>query len=206
VNTSQKESIPPSRITLYAIIGSFLPVMAALLWTQSTIATAQSHRYALHDLGEKIQKKAANQERNRLIIQKFRGKDPLFLHHHIESIRPLSKEIAFLQEKVQKIALPEDGLYEKRLATLVSGENNFSFTEASTELGGHYKETVENQTKPVDLDSSDLQTVLTLLEGNDSDSEKPHLIISEAHIERKKALVNEVWSVLFKIIRRDYTE
>lgn len=206
MNTSLKEAIPPSRIILYVILGSLLPVVAAIVWTQSTISTAEENQYLLYSLGERIQKKAATQERNRAIIQRFHGKDSLFLHHHIESLRPLSKEIAFLQEKVQKLVLPEDGLYEKRLTALTSGENNFSFTEASTEVGANYKETVENQTKPVDLDESDLQTVLTLLEGTEENSEKPHLIISEAHIERKKGLVKEAWNFVVKIIRREYTE
>lgn len=197
--------IPPHRMVVYAIILSMLPVIMASMWTHSVISTAEADRAMLVSLGEKIQRKGASQEANRLLIQRFRNKDPLFLHKKLEPLSLLGSETSILRARLARSALPDDNQIERRLNSLTA-DNNLCFIEGSTEVSPVLKETLENQNKPVEVDTPDLIQLFTLLEDQDGpeDLQKPHLIISEARIERKKGMFQQTWGLTLKVIRREY--
>ena len=200
-----ERSVPAHRVVLYAIVASLLPVVLAIAWSQSTITAAETDRDILLALGEKIEKKGASQEANRLLIERYKNKDPLFLHRKIEPLSLLSSETSILRSRLARSALPEDNQLEKRLNAL-NAENTLSFVEGSTDVSPILKETIENQTKPVEVDGDDLANILTLLEDQDENEElqKPHLIISEARIERRKGIFRQSWTLILKVIRREY--
>ena len=200
-----ENSIPPQRVVLYIILASLLPVLLALIWTDSVISSAQTDRAKLLLLGEKIQKKSSTQESNRLLIQRYRHKDPLYLHRKIEPLPLLSSETSILKARLARSVLPDDNVLEKRLNSLTS-DNNLCFVEGTTEVSPVMKETMENQNKPVEVDSTDLATIFTLLDDQEeNDDQKPHLIIAEAKIDRRKGLFQQTWSLMLKIIRREYS-
>jgi len=201
----KQPAIPPQRIILYSLIGALIFVFSFSLHTKKTVEEARQQREYLQNLGQKITTKVFHQKNNRDILVRFSKKDPLFLHKEFSSFSPLSKERALLQKRTQKNVLPEDVLLIKRNTFLSSGENNLVFVETSMEIGSQYKETIERQTKPVEVNSTDLETILSLVEDPlQQNLQRPHLIVSEARIERKKGILQETWSVHFNIIRREY--
>jgi hypothetical protein len=203
----KRPAIPPQRIVLYSLIGALLFVFVFAVHTKKTIEESRQQRKYLQHLGQKITTKIFHQKNNRDILLHFSKKDPLFLHKAFSSFSPLSKERALLQKRTQKNVLPEDALLIKRGAYLSSGENQFVFVETSMEIGSQYKETIERQTKPVEVNTTDLEKILSLIEDpHQQNSQRPHLIVSEARIERKKGILQEVWAVHFNIIRREYFE
>lgn len=200
----KKEKIPPARIIAYAILGSLFLLVASFFWMTSSIAQAESAQEELQALGQKLQEKIKEQESNRLVIAQYRGKDPLFLHKKLESLPLLSAEVERLRAKVATSALPEDILFEKRLQMLTNGENTFSFMESSTEIGKIYKEVVEHQSRPVEVDTTDLPLILNIIEGPQEATSRPDLIISEAFMEKRKGTLQETWSLTLNIVRREY--
>jgi hypothetical protein len=201
---SLDQSIPPQRLVVYSTLFLVLLVVGVILWTQNAISTAETNRELLLSIGDQIRTKAEHQEQNRLIICRFSNKDPLYLHKHLETMPLLSQEVEMGRAHLTKSALPEDVLIDRRVQLLTSGENNFSFIEGPLELGAAYKETIEQQSKPVEVSNEDLITILSHLEESRDDT--PHLIISEAKLERKKGVLQEVWGINLKVIRREYTE
>lgn len=202
----KEQHIPSNRIILCSIFGCITIIFCSFLWMTSTINSAENARNELLLLGNRIQAKVSEQETNRLIIKQYQGKDSLFLHKKLESMPLVSSEIALLKAKIAMSALPEDVLLEKRLQAITSSDNSFSFVENFTEVGKYYKEVVEHQTRPVELDTKDLFTVLTTLEGPEEGIEtRPHFIISEARLERKKGIVQEEWTLNLNIVRREYS-
>ena len=155
-------------------------------------------------LGDKLQEKVVQQETNRQIINHYKGKDPLFLHKKLESYQLLSSEIEKLNTQVETSALPEDVLLERRLNALTHGENIFSFVESSTDVCKFYKEVVEHQTKPVEVDTNDLFNILNMIEGGKESDTIPDLIISEARLEKHRGTLQETWSLNLNIVRREY--
>lgn len=203
---SFEQSIPTNRIVLYSLIASLLPVIFAIVWAQSSISAAENDRAELLSIGEQLHKKSFFHERNRQIIMRFRGKDPLFLHRRLEPLSLLSSETSILKARVARSVLPDDAQLDKRLHTLTS-ENSLCFVEGSTEVSATHKEAIENQNKAVEVDDKDLVEILTILDSQDDEEDplKPHLIISEARLERKKGFFQESWSLLLKVIRREYS-
>jgi len=199
--------IPPKRVVLYSLVGSLLLVCASTVYSKTTISQALQQRQHLQLLGNKIERTRFYQKNNRDLLFRFSKKDPLFLHKTLGSLSPLSAEKAFLQKRFHEGVLPEDSFLVKRNNFLSSGENRFVFVETSMELGALYKETIEHQTKPVELSSQDLEQVLLLIEASSPmEQQKPHLIISDARLERKKSFLQEVWSAHFSVVRREYFE
>jgi hypothetical protein len=200
-----EEGIPTYRLVLYAVASSLLVVMMAILYANSEVSSAEEARDSLRLLGDKIQRKSALQEPNRAVIHKFREKDPLFLHKTLEPLALVGSETAILKARLARSALPDDNALEKRLHVLTA-ENVFCFVEGSTEVAATWKETVENQNKLVEVDSDDLAKVLTILEPQDDqeDPSKPHLLISEIRLDRRKGMFQETWGLMLKVIRREY--
>ena len=200
-----EKNIPAHRLVMYAAASSLFVLVFALLWSNSEVSSAEEARNSLQLLGEKIQRKSALQEPNRAIIQRFRDKDPLFLHKALEPMSLLGSEAGIIRARLAKSSLPDDSALEKRLHTL-SAENSFCFVEGSTEVAASWKETVENQNKPVEVDNDDLARVLAILEPQEGqeDPSKPHLLISEAKLDRKKGVFQETWGLMLRVIRREY--
>ena len=201
----KEQGIPTYRCVLYAVATSLLVLLGAILWANGEASSAEEARDSLRLLGEKIQRKSALQEPNRALVQKFREKDPLFLHKTLEPLSLVGSETAILKARLSRNSLPEDNVLEKRLHFLTA-ENSLCFVEGSTEVAATWKETVENQNKTVEIDNDDLAKVLNILEPleGQEDPSKPHLLISEARLERKKGLFQETWSLMLKVIRREY--
>ena len=199
------KTIPAYRLVLYAVVSSLLVLVLAVLWSNSETSSAEGARDSLRLLGEKIQRKSDLQEPNRATIRRFRDKDPLFLHKALEPMVLLGSEAGIIRARLARSSLPDDSALEKRLHVLTS-ENSFCFVEGSTEVAVGWKETVENQNKIVEIDNDDLARVLSILEPQEGqeDPSKPHLLISEAKLDRKKGLFQETWGLMLKVLRREY--
>ncbi len=200
----KKEKTPPARIIAYAILGSLLLIFISFMWMNSTINQAEDAQQELLALGEKLCTKTKEQETNRQVINQYRGKDSLFLHKKLESHPLLASEVERLRNKVAASALPEDAIFEKRLQILTNGDNAFSFVESSTEVGKIYKEVLEHQSRPVEVDTADLYTILSILEGSQDTDSRPDLIIADASLEKRKGPLHETWSLTLNIVRREY--
>jgi len=200
VKTKLFASIPSFRLVLYALLAPILITCIAIFWMHSIIGQKRQEYERLGIVGETIQKKLQNQRQNQTILETFTQANQLFLHNNLEQFSALSQEIEKLQKK--GVVLPEDRVYEKRLEQIRSDRNKFHFVEESTTISPHYKEIIEKQRTPVELDNKDLTTILQILDTQQE--EKPHLIITEASIERKKAPLQEVWVTRFTILRREY--
>jgi hypothetical protein len=200
-----EKRIPTYRLVLYAVASSLFVLIVATLIANGEVSSAEEARNSLRLLGEKIQRKSALQEPNRALIQKFRTKDPLFLHKTLEPLSFLAPETRIIQARLARNSLPEDNVLEKRVHTLTT-ENSLCFVEGSTEVAASWKETIENQNKAVEVDNDDLSRILTILEPQEGqeDPSKPHLLISEARLERRKGLFQETWGLMLKVIRREY--
>jgi len=201
------KQIPAQRLLLYTLITSIFLIGWTVLHVYSSITQTERQQNELSLLGEKITKVLFHQKNNRRILAKFKDKDPLFLQKQIEPFQLLSQEKELIQKKLSRSFLPEDVLLKKRFSFLSSADNKLSFVESSIETGPSYKETIEHQARPVEASTQDLLSLLSILETDLSnpDETKPHLIISEAKIERKKSLQGDVWGILLNIIRREYS-
>jgi hypothetical protein len=198
--------IPQGRVVLYALGLAILPVIVSYLYVDSLLSEASTNQMELAGIQEKVAQKVLYQQSNRQVRERYKNTDALYIHKKIESLPLMQEEISYLQNRLLKSTLPEDIVLERRLQNLLRSENGCVFLETAAEVGPNYKQVIECQSKPAEMDNADLCKILTYLESDDEgNKDKPHLIISEAQFDRKKNNVGDSWNVLLKVIRREYT-
>ncbi len=197
--------IPPARIVLYAVGLAMLPIILSYFYVDSLLSEASINQIELAGIQEKIAKKVLHQQSNHQVMERYKNTDALYIHKKIESLPLMQEEISYLQDRLSKSILPEDIVLERRLQNLLRTENRCVFLENAAEVGPTYKQVIECQSKPTEMDNADLNKILTYLENDDETTkDKPHLIVSEAQFDRKKTNVGDSWNVLLKILRREY--
>jgi len=157
---------------------------------------------------------ASGQMLNRTLITHFRQRDPLFLQKYVEPYALLQKEIHERENDAFGKNLPIPQEKKERMRFLLSGENSFSFLEGKVQQSKQLKETLEIQTKPVEMDSSDLKAILQTLEGKEEApseeamkeilEKRPLFLMEWAELERKKRFDREVWQVKVRLLKREF--
>ncbi len=146
-------------------------------------------------------------------IKRLHGKDPDFVNKNLETFVPLSSELQQLRERAQRGFLPDEEPLRRRLEFLNSGQNGLTFVEGVLVVNKGFKETIETQTKQVEMSPDDLASFIYRIEGQGDDpilSSRPQLEILECRIERKKLnnppSNHEVYLFTSKLLKRECIE
>ncbi len=198
-------SIPASRLTWYALLLGCLPILLSILFASHRISEAERLLSSAQEKRQDVLQALQRQSVNRQTIYHYQDKDPFYLNKTVEAYHPLQREKAVLEQLQQYGSLPDFGHQERRYKYLSSGENNFNFIESAAMITPLLKETMEVQSKPVELDIQDLSTVLGYIESASHAENRPQLIVLDGSLERKKGYDQEVWAVSLKLLKRMYT-
>jgi hypothetical protein len=101
-------------------------------------------------------------------------------------------------------------MFRRRQQHHTSGQNAISFVEGSVKAYSDFQETQESLAHPVEADFNDIKAILSRIEGVPFDDEtelpqnRPHLIITDWKMEKKKGPTQEVFVVDIKLIKREY--
>jgi hypothetical protein len=200
-----KFSLKMNQLPLYIALACLFPIFVTFLYVHSQVSNAQSLHEELTSIEDKITLKVRYQNSNRLIKEQYQNTDALFLHNHIEAMPLLQNHIEHLKQRLTKSTIPDDIAFERRLQTLNKNENKCIFLETFTETGPGFKQVLETLSKSVEIDNEDLIKILLAIEGdNNSPQNKPHMIITEAQLDRKKSPIGDFWNLSLKILRREY--
>jgi hypothetical protein len=92
---------------------------------------------------------------------------------------------------------------------LTSSENSIVFAEGPEKRMKGFRETEFSLTHPVEVNLADMQAIIAKIEGVkigafDADPSRPHLFFSDFRFEKKKVYAGEVFSLSFKVVKREY--
>lgn len=202
-------------ICLFTLL--LLLLLPFLVWylTSHSLSQKDGQVRAIQERILVLQKLASEQEQNRTLIKQFQNREPLYLQKQVEPLLLLQQEKYGLENDPLLTCLPQPKEKRERLAFLQSKDNRFSFMEGKVLHTNLFKETIEVQNRPVELDSADLERVLTLLESTSIPEDKevqqivqkrPLLIMESAEMERKNKAGRDVWLLKTKLIKRTFTE
>jgi hypothetical protein len=200
-------------VVLLLLLLAFFPFF---LWYYSSWRCDET-RQALEEIRHSslaLRTIASGQMMNRTLMAHFRQRDPLFLQKYVETYALLKREIHERENDAFGTYLPIPHEKKERMRFLLSGENSFSFLEGKVQQSKQLKETLEIQTKPVEMDTYDLETVLQALEGKEESvhdeaiqemlEKRPLFLMESAELERKKRFDREVWQVKLRLIKREF--
>jgi BMFP domain-containing protein YqiC len=131
----------------------------------------------------------------------FSDANRYYIDQELEKLPLLERETAALQQLVaEEPSVPSRDLL-RRMEELES--NQISFAEGAIERHKGFTETGESLSRPVELDTEDLQTLLGRIEGDVEG--KPQLLITDCTLSRKKGYGdNETLLLDLKMLKREF--
>lgn len=202
--------VPFQRALMYIIGLCLLPSFFFL-------AAFFSQKGSLDDVEEKldaVEQLALTQEKrqaqNLTVINHFKDADHFYIDKRLESLVPLEPEVEALQKIVAHKNFTDDEEIKKRLDFLTGGGNSLRFTEGVVQTFPQFQETTETLIHPVEVNLSDVQKILAMIEGVKVGAfepaiDRPQLIILDFKLEKKKIHEkNEVYLMNIKLLKREF--
>lgn len=202
--------ISPTRLFVYLILIGLLPFFFTLFFHNAKASRLDTLLERVEDLKERAILKEKRQETNKAIIENYRNADRFYIDKNIESISLLQPEIEVLEKIAKQSNFVENEAVTSRLEQLKT-QNSIRFSEGVVQTYPLFSETAETLVKPVEVDSKDLQNILSKIEGTNigpytKGDSPPQLIISELKLEKKNTNAeNEVYQLQLKLIKREFT-
>jgi hypothetical protein len=204
------KNIPQTRLLCYIMLLGLLPLVfvgASILSQLSGINETQSSLYTLQ---ERVFIREKKQAVNRAVRNTFSDADHFYIDKYLETQTFLEPEIENLQKIVSNKNYPEDETVRKRLEHLSGQGNAMIFTEGVVQTYPLFQETTETLVHPVEINSSDLQEILALIEGVEIGNYKPapnrpQLLILDFKLDKKNLNdKNDVFMLNLKLLKREF--
>lgn len=202
--------IPQRHLIWYLLLMGALPFLAVAIFFSSELEQVDNLELYIEDvqhLAERVEKKQAANIATR---SKYRGADHFYIDKNLETLKFLQPELEGLQKVTENPNFIEDDWTRKRMAFLSGKQNRLSFSESNVQSTPFYKEVTESLLHPVEVNSSDVQKILALVEGRQIGAFKnapqmPQLLILDFKLEKKNLREkNEVFDLNMKLLKREF--
>lgn len=203
--------LPLSRALFYLLCLGIFPVSAVtfLFFSQQSELDALSQQIEqLHDQALIQEKKQAL---NLAVCHHFREADRFYIDKYVETLVCLESEIERLQKISQDPNFADDDRIKKRLELLTTSANALTFSEGAVHTFPLFRETTETLLHPIEVDTGDIQKILSRIEGvcmggYQPGPSRPQLLITEFKVDKKKVTEkNEVYLLNLRLIKREFS-
>lgn len=204
------KNIPLPRAVLYLVLLGFIPfIFVGLLFISQN-----NHLEELQGMIQNVQHQAFVKEKrqalNLAVRQHFKDADHFYIDKYLETLVFLEPEVEILQKIAADKNFNDDERIKKRLEFLTSQNNTLVFSEGVVQSFPLFQETNETLVHPVEVNATDIQKVLSRIEGISIGSftpgpHRPQLIITEFKLDKKKINdKNEVFLLNLKLLKREF--
>lgn len=209
--SSSFKNIPILQLLVYLLILGVFPFFAALFFFWSGLDRVNELEYAIqnvHELALKVEKKQAA---NISTANSYRNADHFYIDKNLETLHFLHPEVDALKKVIENPNFIEDESTRKRLDFLTGKQNQLIFTESNVQTHPFFQEVTETMLHPVEINQTDLEQILTLIEGRDiglfkAPQDRPQLLILNFKIDKKSIREkSEVYELSMKILKREFS-
>ena len=204
------ENIPKERLLLYIMLLGLLPILFAIFYFTSQQSEVKGIKTNIQELQQFALVREKKQATNIAVRNHFRDADHFYIDKHLETLVFLEPEIESLQKALSNKNVADDEAFKKRLEFLTGPGNNLSFSEGVVQSSPIFQEITETLVHPVEINTQDLQKILSRIEGVNIGSyqpspNRPQLIILDFKLDRKNvAEKNEVFQLNLKLLKREF--
>lgn len=204
------KGLSQTRIIIYCLILGLIPLLFVEMNYMSAKARQDNLSMALSEAITNATSKNAREFVNKHLKEQYRDSNHFYIDQEIETITPLKDEVQALQKILSLGFHANEDQFRRRLQFHTSGQNAISFVEGSVKAYKGFQETQESLAHSCEVDLSDVKAILSRIEGvrfseQDTLSEqRPHLIITDWKMEKKKGLTQELYVLDVKLIKREY--
>lgn len=204
------KGISQTRIIIYCLIAGLIPIICVAMTYMNANTRCDRLSYALTEAIIDARNKNAREYVNKQVKALYRDSNHFYIDQEIETIAPLQDEVQALQKLLSSGFHPNEDLFRRRLQHHASGQNAISFVEGNVKAYTGFQETQESLAHPVEVNLADIKAILSKIEGVTFSEEatitpsRPHLIITDWKMEKKKGPIQEVYVLDAKLIKREY--
>lgn len=203
-------NIPQGRILIYLGILGMVPVLLVLFNIWQKVEAVDVLESRIERVQEKAITRDVKQSTNIAVIDHYRGSDNFYLDKYIEKLQLLEPEVESLQRIINNKKFADDEEARKRYEQLVGPSNALMFNEGAVIRYPLFREVVETQVRPVEVNIQDIQRILSLVEGiplggNTIPDKHPQLIILDFRLDKKRLSEdNDVFQLNMRLLKREY--
>jgi len=203
-------TIPKLRLLVYSMLAGLLPFVFVVVNFLSEKSSLDDLHNSLQDMQQSALLRERKQAVNMAVRNHYRDADHFYIDKYIETLTFLEPEVESLQKIVNNKNFAGDEMIKKRLELLSGSGNSMVFTEGVVQSAPQFQEVTETLVHPVEINTNDLQKILSRIEGVpigqfSPGPNRPQLIILELKLDRKNITEkNEVFSLNLKLLKREY--
>jgi len=204
------KNIPKSRALIYLLLIGLIPIFVALFGFISSQGHLSEMRSSLNEMRDMALIREKRQAVNMAVRNHFRDADHFYIDKYLETLNFLEPEVEGLQNLLDNKNIADDEAIRKRLEFLTGSGNTLSFSEGVVQSTPYFQEISETLVHPVEVNSNDIQKILSRIEGLDighysPSPNRPQLIVLEFKLDRKSLNEkNEVMSLNMKLLKREF--
>jgi hypothetical protein len=202
--------IPQVRLLIYFLIAGLLPTLFTVAYLWHSKSNLDSIEERIDNVRELVLVRDTKQAANGAVINHYRHSDNFYIDKQLEKLHFLEPEMEGLQRILTNKNFADDEEARRRLDFLSGPSNTLTFNEGAVVRYPLFREVVETQARPVEVDLRDIQRILTLIEGVsiggvEVPPGRPQLIVLDFRIDKKKiAEDNEVFLLNTRLLKREY--
>lgn len=198
------------RALVYIVILTCLPLLLLIFLFSSQKIELETLHQTIEQVEQQAFIKEKKQAQNVSVRHHFREADHFYIDKHLETLVFLESEIELLQKLINDQNFAGDERIKKRLEFLTGSTNSLNFSEGVVQTSPHFQETTETLVHPVEVNASDIQKILTRIEGislagQTAGAYRPQLLVTEFKLDKKQVTdKNEVFSLNLKLVKREF--
>lgn len=202
--------VPFQRALFYLLLVCLLPALFVFAHWMRQKNSLNEVKEKLNQLTDFAMVREKRQAPNLAAIHTYRDADHFYIDKQLESITLLEPEIDALQKIVSSKYFTDDEAIRRRLEFLTGSGNSLRFSEGVVHTFPQFQETTETLIHPVEINSADLQKILSLIEGvpigpYKPAPKRPQMVILDFKLERKAVMdQNEVFLLNMKLLKREF--
>jgi hypothetical protein len=204
------KGLSQTRIIIYSLILGLIPLLFVEMNYMSQKARQDNLSFTLNEAITNAAAKNAREFVNKQVKEQYRECNHFYIDQEIEPIALLKEEVQAINKILSLGFHANEDQFRRRLQFHTSGQNAISFVEGSVKAYKGFQETQESLAHSVEADVSDVKAILSKIEGVQFSQEdtpatqRPHLIITDWKMEKKKGLAQEVYTLDIKLVKREY--
>lgn len=203
------KEIPHQRQLLYLLLAGLIPVILALFWFFQAKERIDEVTFTFANVQYLAAQKERKQAQNIQVRSSFSESDHFYIDKHLETLSFLEPEVEHLQKLVDG-SLPISDNLRRRYEQLTGPQNALHFIEGQVRSYPSFQETQESLAHAVEINVTDLEKILSRVEGTRIGSfepieKRPQLIITDFKIDKKQVShEHEVFLFNVKLLKREY--
>ncbi len=186
-------------------IGAFyllllLPTVAMLFHISHRSKEISLMKNQMSYLGIRMERVKEMEKGRKAFVKDYGDADPHFINRVIEPMTFLKPEVEALKLVYNHPAFESCENVKERLAELIEGGNQLSFSKTGRQVQNEVEEVFLLQKHPVEINGRDLKEVLFAIEEPSQNS--PQLIVRHFQLSKKKLAERETYLLNMELIKR----